>query len=141
MTTTDVKSVLLTTFPVATIDSSSMAPGDTRMAVLASTLMVELFRCPLWTDHGQGVRSHGCSSGLSCLFTDKSPSILDGMGTACSLQSECTLSSSVFRQSTLTAFPKPFLRLRLEMELGLYLFSGMKVAKSLNAKYCAGVGL
>lgn len=44
MATTDVKSLLLATFSVATMDVSSLSPEDIRMTVLASTLILEPFQ-------------------------------------------------------------------------------------------------
>lgn len=44
MTTTDAKSVLLATLSVATMDSSSVSPGDITVTVLASTLILQPFQ-------------------------------------------------------------------------------------------------
>lgn len=44
MTTTDAKPLLLATLSMATVDSSSLSPGDITVTALASTLILESFQ-------------------------------------------------------------------------------------------------
>ena len=53
MTTTDAKPLLLAPLSMATVDSSSVSPGDITVTTLASTLILESFQMsPLVKENG-----------------------------------------------------------------------------------------